>query len=73
MATPERKMLKLKVEGMSCGHCVGTVKKALEGVPKVAQASVDLASGEASVEGTPDSQALLDALARAGYEARLVA
>jgi copper chaperone len=28
-------MLKLKVEGMTCNHCVMTVKKALSRVPGV--------------------------------------
>lgn len=40
----------LKVTGMSCGHCVKTVRETLEGVAGVERASVDLEQGRALVE-----------------------
>lgn len=60
----------ITIEGMSCGHCVMRVKKALEGVPGVARADVDLGKGEAVVdgEGFGGSQ-LEDAVNHAGYRA----
>ena len=38
----------LKINGMSCGHCTGSVKKALEAIPGLSQISVDLEEKEAS-------------------------
>ena len=39
----------LSVSGMTCDHCVGTVRKALEAVPGVSSATVDLKGGRAEV------------------------
>ena len=62
---------RLKIMGMSCGHCVGAVKEALEAVPGVMQATVDLAAATAVVEHGPTTE--VDVLTRAveeeGYEA----
>lgn len=41
--------LKLTVEGMTCGHCKAAVTKALQGVPGVNQAEVDLGAKLATV------------------------
>jgi len=63
-------MLKFKVEGMTCGHCAQTVTKAVESVPSVTRAVVDLKAGEVTVEGAADANAVRQALADAGYEAK---
>ncbi|MGD9646053.1 MAG: heavy metal translocating P-type ATPase [Pirellulales bacterium] len=42
--------IQLPIEGMTCQHCVRSVTSALEGVPGVAHATVDLAAGIAEVE-----------------------
>lgn len=62
----------LKVEGMSCDHCVGRVQKALDATPGVIEAKVDLASGTAEVRvGTgTDIASLADAVTEAGYPAK---
>jgi copper chaperone len=58
----------LKIEGMSCGHCVMHVQSALEGVGGVKKADVDLLERSAMVEGEHlDDQALRAAVADAGY------
>jgi copper chaperone CopZ len=58
----------LSVEGMSCKHCVMHVKTALEGVPGVSSAEVDLASKSAVVTGELfDDAALKAAVEEAGY------
>jgi Cu2+-exporting ATPase len=44
----------LKIEGMMCGHCEATVKKALEAVEGVAEAIVSHESGTAVVKLTAD-------------------
>ena len=48
--TEATQTLTLPVEGMTCGHCVGTVRRALQGVPGVRSAEVDLESKRAEVE-----------------------
>ncbi len=54
----------LGVGGMTCDDCVGKVADALESVPGVARARVDLASRSAVVEASPDvpSEALTEAV-----------
>jgi copper chaperone len=64
-------MVKLKVDGMTCGHCVQAVTRALSKVKGVERvASVDLQSGEAILEGSPDVAAAVLAVKDAGYVAR---
>lgn len=63
-------MLKLNVLGMTCGHCVSAVRKAVGAVPGAGDVAVDLASGEVRVSGNPDPGAVRDAIAGEGYEVR---
>lgn len=44
----------MKIEGMMCGHCEATVKKALEGLDGVASAEVSHETGTAVVELSAD-------------------
>ncbi|KRB04334.1 heavy metal translocating P-type ATPase [Lysobacter sp. Root690] len=65
--------LVLTLRGMNCGSCVGRIEKALNAVPGVLEASVNLATERAKVRmlaGT-DTAALIAAVKRAGYEASL--
>jgi copper chaperone len=60
----------LKVKGMTCEHCVRTVKAALENVEGVERASVDLKQGRAVVEfaeGSTTPKALAGAVMDEGY------
>ncbi|HQT76255.1 MAG: heavy metal transporter [Rhodospirillales bacterium 20-64-7] len=66
-------MLRLKVSGMTCGHCVATVTKAVEAVPAVDEVSVDLGRGEVRVKGAPDEAAVRRVIANAGYEVQSAA
>ena len=59
----------LKVNGMTCMHCVGAVKKALEQVPGVEAAEVSLEKGQAEVTGDADVQAMVAAVKEEGYSA----
>jgi copper chaperone len=63
-------MLKLKVEGMTCGHCAQTVTKAVEAVPAVERAVVDLKAGEVTVGGNVDAGVVRQAITDAGYNVR---
>jgi copper chaperone CopZ len=59
----------LKIEGMSCGHCVMHVRAALEDVAGVKSAEVNLLERSAMVEGDNlEDQALRAAVADAGYK-----
>ena len=66
-------MLRIKVEGMTCGHCVMHVKQAIAKVPGVLEpVEVSLEKGEALVNGTPAVDAVLAAVSEEGYTASLV-
>ncbi len=62
--------VELEIDGMTCASCVGRVERALQAVPGVAQAHVNLATERATITGTADSDALIAAIDRAGYDAR---
>jgi copper chaperone len=66
-------MTKLKIDGMSCEHCVRAVSGALEGVPGVdAVVEVSLERGEARVEGSADTASLIAAIEQEGYNAEVI-
>ena len=66
-------MINLKVSGMTCRHCVSAVTRAVKAVPSVAEVKVDFKSGEVTVLGSPDEQAVRAAIAEEGYEIRSAA
>ncbi|MEW1920656.1 heavy-metal-associated domain-containing protein [Pseudarthrobacter oxydans] len=58
------------VEGLTCGHCVQTVEKAVSALDGVESASVDLAAGSRSgltVAGSVSDAAVRQAVTSAGY------
>ncbi len=62
----------LKIEGMSCENCVAHVTKALQAVPGVQSAEVQLEAGRAHVRHeNADVPAMLAAIDDAGYEAEV--
>ena len=66
---PEVQARTIKIEGMMCGHCEATVKRALEALPEVVSAEVSHASGTAVVTlRTPvGDEALRQAVEREDY------
>ncbi len=61
----------LKIQGMTCNHCVMRVQKALKGVAGVQDAQVDLQKAEAAVtfdESKVDTGKLSTAVVDAGYK-----
>lgn len=58
----------LKIQGMTCNHCVMRVAKALMAVPGVQDAKVDLQKAEAAVT-YDDSKVTTDKLSVAVVEA----
>ncbi len=68
--TDASRSVTIPIEGMTCDHCVGTVRRALEGVDGVGSAVVDLAGGRAEItarSGNLDRSRLKQAVEAAGY------
>jgi copper chaperone len=59
---------KILIEGMSCQHCVGHVKEALEGLDKVTAVDVSLENKWAIVETNNSDQELKEAIEEEGYD-----
>lgn len=61
------------VQGMTCGYCADTVRKAAAGVAGVERAEIDLRSGLAVVTGETelDPQQVVSAIGQAGYHAEM--
>ena len=62
-------MIELRVEGMTCGHCVSAVTRAVKEIDPAANVQVDLGAGRVRVEGRSSGDALSKAIAEAGYPA----
>lgn len=60
------------IAGMTCGHCKTAVEVAIRRVTGVAQVTVDLKAGQATVFGNPVDHAIIAAVEDAGYEAKAV-
>ncbi len=61
----------LKIQGMTCNHCVMRVAKALKALPGVQDAQVDLKKAEAAVtydEGKVTREKMGAAVVDAGYK-----
>ena len=63
-------MEKIKIQGMSCQHCVMSVTKALGTIPGIQNLKVDLVKGEATFENTKNIplSAIRKAVEDAGYK-----
>ena len=61
----------IKIQGMTCNHCVMRVAKALKAVPGVSDANVDLQKAEAIVtydDAKVAKEKLSSAIEAAGYK-----
>ena len=62
-------MTTIKISGMSCGHCVTAVQKALAGVPGVAVHDVKIGSATIIIDPATSSLAAAEAaIEAAGYD-----
>ncbi len=63
-------MARIGIKGMSCGHCVAAVTKALEEIEGIRNVSVDLERAEATFdEDRPVShETIRERIEKAGYE-----
>lgn len=58
----------VSIEGMSCGHCVNRVKKALDSLAGVAGSEVNIGSATVSYDESSISDAeIIAAIEKAGY------
>ncbi|WP_446469808.1 copper-exporting P-type ATPase CopA [Xenorhabdus stockiae] len=64
--------IQLLLDGMSCASCVSKVQKALQSVEGVKNARVNLAERSALITGSASSEALVDAVIKAGYGAEII-
>ena len=63
-------MQTFKVDGMTCGGCVGAVTRAVQTVDKDAKVEVDLASKTVKVDSHVSPLQIIDVITNAGFEAR---
>ncbi|MBI4370791.1 MAG: cation transporter [Elusimicrobia bacterium] len=70
----DAQVISLRISGMDCAACAAAIKKSVEKVPGVTSASVDFDSQRARVatDGKADPQAVLEAVAAAGYKAEIL-
>lgn len=61
-------MLHFQVQGLTCGHCVQAVTKAVKAVDPRADIAVDLKAKSVTVDSTADGEVIADAVRGAGYE-----
>ncbi len=61
----------IKISGMRCGHCQGSVTKTLSEINGVSNVNVDLEKGEATYTATDDVnvEIIKEAIAKIGFEA----
>ena len=65
------KKINLTIDGMSCGHCVQSVRSALESVRGATVASVEIGTATVLVDESRTAIGdLVDAVQDAGYEAQ---
>ncbi|WP_428311912.1 heavy-metal-associated domain-containing protein [Hydrocarboniphaga sp.] len=60
-------MLELQIKGMTCGHCVRAVTRAVQGLDPAAKVDIDLASGRARIETAQPADRVAAAIREEGY------
>ncbi|MEU2034215.1 heavy-metal-associated domain-containing protein [Nocardia amamiensis] len=58
------------VTGMTCGHCVASVNREINGIPGVTGVDIDLSSGRVTIasDGPVERGVIAAAVDEAGYE-----
>jgi len=64
--------MRFDVQGMTCGHCVRAITRAVQALDPTAQVTVDLKAGKVDVlaEG-PTAERIIAAIAAEGYTATI--
>lgn len=60
----------IKISGMSCSHCTGSVTRLLEATPGISNVSVTLTPGQADFDAAPevDLDQVRDAIRKIGFD-----
>ncbi len=59
----------LKIEGMSCMHCVGRVKQAIDALSGVQEAKVEVGTAQVSFDDSAlSTEAIAEAVVKSGYK-----
>lgn len=61
-------MIELKVEGMTCNHCVSAVTQAVQSIDSNARINVDLIAHRVWVESDAGMEEIKAAITDAGYD-----
>ncbi len=63
-------MASVKINGMSCGHCVASVTKALTEIDGISEVQVDLGTGLATFQEEKEIalETIKDAISKIGFE-----
>jgi len=67
LAKQDQNVLTLQVEDMTCDHCAGTIKKAIETSLPGTRVEADPASKLVSIQGSADLTAIKALVTEAGY------
>ena len=67
--TSSSQRLNLAIEGMSCGHCVQAVTRALQATPGITVLSVSVGAAQVETSSPASTAAALAAIEAAGYDA----
>ncbi len=63
------KEITINIDGMSCQHCVGRVKKAIEGLAGISDLSVEVGKATVTFDEAKIQQADIEnAIAKVGYK-----
>ncbi len=62
----------LKVEKMTCNHCVRSVTNAVKSVSPAAEVTVDLPTQQVTVTAADDAEAIAAAIREEGYRAEVI-
>ncbi|MFL6656506.1 MAG: heavy-metal-associated domain-containing protein, partial [Massilia sp.] len=65
------RMITLQVPDMSCSHCAGVITKAIKALDPQATVGFDMHHHQVQVDTRHDKDAVLKAVAAAGYPAKL--
>jgi len=63
-------MYQLKVENMTCGHCVSRVTEAVKSIDPAAKVIADLPTKVVRIDSTSELSKLTNAMKEAGYPAQ---
>jgi copper chaperone len=66
-------MHNFRVNDMTCGHCVGTVEKAVKSVDAGAKVKIDLLTHKVEIESSRPAASFAKAIQEAGYTGELQA